>query len=477
MKLLATNRAALKAKYESLDAIDAALKAIVDADKARGIDTTIENVDAKKPADAKKAIDALNAQYKSPDYIALVGGPDVIPYQDLQNPLFSPGGDKDEIVWSDLPYACEAPYSTNIHDFTAPSRVVGRIPDLPGAKEPSFLLALLEVAAKWTLHPPSDYAACFGLSTADWQESTKLSLKSLFGDKASLNLSPDAGPAFDEQLLAARTHFINCHGALNDEQFYGQKGGAFPISHRASLLESRRFDATVVAAECCYGGQLFDWSIAARYLAGGAYAYFGSTTIAYGPATSNGLSDNLCQNFLRKAIGGSSTGRAVLEARQEYVKAASFLGPQDLKTIAQFNLLGDPSVHPVKQPKPRVLGMAAVPDRAARRTALREVGAALTTRRAVMQKVDTADAVRDQLLALTEQLGLESRETMSFVAQRPAPRTLGLAAAAAAPPAPARFHVVSGRRRVAGATQLPHVVAVVATETAGKLEYLELHSK
>lgn len=481
MKLLVTNRAALQAKYKDLTAIDAALNAIVTADKARGIDTTIADIDAKKPADAKKAIDALSKQL--PDYIALVGGPDVIPYQDLQNPLHSPSGDPDEIVWSDLPYACEAPYSTNIHDFTGPSRVVGRIPDLPGVTEPSFLLALLDVAAKWTTHPPADYASCFGLSTADWQESTKLSLKTLFGETASLNLSPDAGPDFDEKMLAARTHFINCHGALNDAQFYGQKGATFPISHRSSVLKSRRFDATVVAAECCYGGQLFKptnddgWAIAARYLAGGAYAYFGSTTIAYGPATSNGLSDNLCQNFLRKAIGGASTGRAVLEARQEYIKGTSFLAPQDLKTIAQFNLLGDPSVQPVTLPKRRALGMAAVPDLAARRTALRAAGEALTARRAVMEKVDTADAVRDQLLAMTEQLGLESRETMSFVSQRPggAPARMGFAAAAA--PAAARFHVVSGRRRVDGAAQLPHVVAVVATEVAGKLEYLQILSK
>lgn len=494
MKLLVIDRAALKRKYRDLKAIDGALAAIVAADKQRGTETTIAEINAKTPAAAKKAIDELDKQ--SPDYIVLVGGPDVIPYQDLKNPLHSAGGDADEIVWSDLPYACDAPYSTNIHDFTGPSRVVGRIPDLPGVKEPSFLLGLLDVAAKWTSHPPSDYASCFGLSTADWSQSTTLSLKALFGDKASLTLSPDAGPDFDEKLLAARTHFINCHGALNDAQFYGQKGATFPISHRSALLKSRRFDATVVAAECCYGSQLFKpknddaWAICARYLAGGAYAYFGSSTIAYGPATSNGLSDSICQNFLRKAISGSSTGRAVLEARQEYIKGTSFLGPQDLKTIAQFNLLGDPSIHPVKLPvKPAMRGMgiagaaAAGPDLAARRARLRETGAALTAQRAVMQETDTTDAIRDQMQAITDRLGLDlaSTDTMSFVSQRPQAQPtrggFGIAAAAGGAGASARFHVVSGRRRVAGATQLPHVVAVVAREVAGKLDYVELQSK
>lgn len=477
MKVLAVDRAALKTKYRDLAPIDRALEALIAADKTRGIETTLVDIKAKKkPVDAKKAIDEIDKG--SPDYIALVGGPDVIPYQDLKNPLHSPGGDRDEIVWSDLPYACDVPYSTNIHDFTAPSRVVGRIPDLPGVKEPSFLLALLDVAAKWTSRAPSDYASCFGLSTADWQQSTKLSLQALFGDKASLNLSPDSGPDFDEKLLAARAHFINCHGAPDDAQFYGQKGGTFPISHRSALMKSRRFDATVVAAECCYGSQLFkpknddSWSIAARYLGGGAYAYFGSTTIAYGPATSNGLSDSLCQNFLKKAISGSSTGRAVLEARQEYIRATSFLGPQDLKTIAQFNLLGDPSVHPVKAPAARGFAMTAQ-----HRVDLRAVGAQMRTRRAVMTQVDTTDAVRAQLQAMSARLGLTSSDVMSFEAQRPGVVRMGIAGAAAAAPERARFHVVSGRRQVAGATQLPHVVTVVAREVAGQLEYVELQSK
>lgn len=475
MKVIAIDRAALKKKYRVLTAIDAALAAIVAADKKRGVDTTIADIKTKTPAEAKKAIDEIDRS--APDYIALIGGPDVIPYQDLRNPLHSAGGDRDEIVWSDLPYACDAPYSTSVSDFTAPSRVVGRIPDLPGVKEPSFLLAALDTAAKWTSRAAQDYSACFGLSTADWAESTKLSLKALFGDKASLNLSPDAGPDFDEKMLAARTHFINCHGAPDDGQFYGQKGAAFPISHRASSLASRRFDGTVVAAECCYGGQLFKpkkdaWPISARYLGGGAYAYLGSTTIAYGPATSNGLSDVLCQSFLRRAISGSSTGRALLEARQEYIKSAIFLAPQDLKTLAQFTLLGDPSIHPVVVKK-RAMGMAASPTVADRRAALRADGLALAARRAVMQTIATADAVRDQLQAITARLGLDAPDVLSFESQRPSTR-MGMAGGGTER---ARFHVVSGRRRVAGATQLPHVVAVVAREVAGKLEYVEIQSK
>ena len=47
-------------------------------------------------------------------------------------------------------------------------------------------------------------------------------------------------------------------------------------------------------------------------------------------------------------LEGSSLGRALLEARQKYVQnAPTPLGPIVLKTLAQFVLLGDPSVQPV----------------------------------------------------------------------------------------------------------------------------------
>src|SRR4051812_11765055 len=77
MKVIAVDRAALKKKYRALTTIDAALAAIVAADKKRGVDTTIVDIRTKTAAEAKKAIDEIDKS--SPDYIALIGGPDVIP--------------------------------------------------------------------------------------------------------------------------------------------------------------------------------------------------------------------------------------------------------------------------------------------------------------------------------------------------------------------------------------------------------------
>jgi hypothetical protein len=51
-------------------------------------------------------------------------------------------------------------------------------------------------------------------------------------------------------------------------------------------------------------------------------------------------------------LEGASLGRAALMARQRFIQETSELDPVDLKTLAQFNLLGDPSVHPVKTENP-----------------------------------------------------------------------------------------------------------------------------
>jgi len=46
-------------------------------------------------------------------------------------------------------------------------------------------------------------------------------------------------------------------------------------------------------------------------------------------------------------LAGASLGRAALEARQRFAALYTHLDPTDLKTLAQFYLLGDPSIHPV----------------------------------------------------------------------------------------------------------------------------------
>lgn len=202
-------------------------------------------------------------------------------------------------------------------------------------------------------------------------------------------------------------HFINCHGAPADPQFYGEKKGSFPVAHHSPVLATKISQGTVVTAECCYGAELYDSTLAfdpgicISYLDAGAIGFMGSTTIAYGPADSNGSADLICRFFLDRVRKGASLGRALLEARLQFVKTGTPLSPVDLKTLGQFLLLGDPSLRAVSAAgmKP---GAKALEAHALRRRAL-EADATMLTRGADTSESQSStvagDGVRDVLQA------------------------------------------------------------------------------
>lgn len=372
-KLLLSHRGALQAKYQAagFKKVEAALKALVKADAKRGLTSQVIYLDdalALKPlgakamtkaGDARQAKAAIDALYAAlaPHYLVLIGAPDVLPMVPLTNPAYSADGDADRTVPSDLPYACAAKYSVRASQFLGPTRVVGRIPDLPGATVPALLLKLLKGAATAKPLPQAEYQGYFGLSAEVWDKSTALSLRNTFGSEAAMHSSPPSGPTWSGDELAPRLHFINCHGADRDDGYYGQSvqdPSQYPRAHHAPLLVGQVRPGTVVAAECCYGAQLYDpklgnntQGIALTYLEQGAAAVFGSTTIAYGPSEGNGAADLITQYFLQKVLAGASLGRAVLEARLQFAGQRTHLDPYDLKTLVQFYLLGDPSLQPV----------------------------------------------------------------------------------------------------------------------------------
>ncbi len=521
-KVIATNITALKAKYGAagVKKINTALKALIAADKARGLQTRVIAIDSATamksvkgakvtdPADPKqnkKAIDAIYAALV-PEYLVLLGAIDVIPHQDLRNPVFSTH-DPDEFAYGDVPYACDAPYSQEAKDFIGPTRVVGRLPDLTGGSDPAYLIALLATAAGWTSRPPADYASGFAVSAEVWKGSTALSLQKLFGSSTGMQLSPTKGPKWTAAQLGRRAHFINCHGAQSDPTFYGQRKTNYPIAHLAAHVSGKIAEGTVAAVECCYGAELYDAGggqagICSTYLASKAYGYFGSSTIAYGPADSNGSADLICQYFLRRIKAGASLGRAALEARLEFSGGAAELDPVDLKTLAQFNLLGDPSIHPVATAAPHTATatmkglagafrskLAGVADaalaRSDRRRQLLSRGLRIGATQSVAARIAQPKLAGSLLAALKKmasQMDIGAPTILSFNVEVPVPAAGPMAMAMKAGPmakmaAPSAFHVVTGTQSApnAPATQ---VVALVAKEVGGKIvSYREMHSR
>ena len=508
-KVVLAMQAALRSKYgdAGMALIGKALRGLVAADKRRGMATEVILLDdgaamapygGPAPAvpdarAAKEAVDRIAAAIQ-PHYILLVGGPDVMPMVPIINPAYSGAdGDSDRHVPSDLPYACDAPYSTNANRFLGPTRVVGRIPDLIGARRPALLTRLINAAARSRPRPRADYQSSFGLSAQAWEKSTALSLTNTFGHADDLLTSPPRGPRWSANQLASRIHFINCHGGDSAPEYYGQPPDVeeFPVAHRAPLLKGKVSAGTVVAAECCYGAQLYDPAdaggekgIALAYLEDGAAGFFGSTTIAYGPCEGNGAADLICQYFIQQTLAGSSLGRAALEARQKFAGARTHLDPYDLKTLMQFYLLGDPSAQPVSvtahsltRTKAFRKAFSGGQDRTVRnlrRERLEREGHNLGKSLPSLRPSDVgpAEPVAAVLDALRRESGLRDDLVQLNFEIRPPGRSNAKAPAR-------RVHVIKGRRAVLEAEQrVVRVVAVVATEEDGRLLHVRrLHSR
>ncbi len=500
-KVIVTNRSALMKKYgrPGVTKIRQALRVLSTADKKRGMKNRVVYLDdaktmkkfggepvlnAANPRENKQAIDAIFTALQ-PDYLMILGAPDMVPHQDLDNPVYDPAdGDDDARAWGDVPYACEAPYSRDPARFVGPTRVVGRVPDLVSAAEPSYLVALLKTAAGAQRRDPDAYAGYFGLSAEVWRGSTRLSLNNIFGQAGNLLLSPSAGPQYQAGELKKRMHFINCHGGLASPEFTGQRGQSYPISLTTKTTEGQIVDGTVAAVECCYGAELYDATtlgidlpICQSYLRQGAYGYFGSTTIAYGPADANGAADLICQYFLLQVLEGASLGRAALAARQQFVENVAQMDPIDLKTLAQFYLLGDPSLHPVLRTTPTTVPKGMVRDqaerffRAERRAKLEQVGAFLSkTKPTASQQVPVrklASTTTQALANIAKLAGLKPTQSFSAFAVKGAP-TLSRRTAKAVG-APSRYFVTVGAPRNGQADKVKRGVAVVAKEMNGRI--------
>ena len=507
-KIILSSNAALAGKYRAagLSSIRTAIDSLIAADAARGIVTqylalddaaamTAIEVNAVAPGSPeeafKSAVDGVFNAF-SPDYLVLLGANDVIPHQSLTNPLFHPAdplGDPDGKIPSDLPYACDAAYSTDPGKFIGPTRVVGRLPDLEGARDPTYLIDLIDGAAGARPSPATVYRNVFGISAETWNVSTQASIAAAFGSVNGLQSSPLAGPHWTNAELGNLAHFINCHGVPVSAQFYGEgNDGTQPIAHDAGHLAANAHPGTVVAAECCYGAELFDptrnagqMGIANTYLGRGGYGFFGSTNISYGDRSGNAHADLICRYFFQHVLAGSSIGLATLQARQDYVANNSPLDTCSLKTLAQFLLLGDPSIHPVEGtdadlPMPHsVIGAEAalVPDRAKRRRRAMTRGLELARTTAVSASESEGTATPEIQAALdriAKSEGISLEFARRFSVRPPVDPQLETALPVSMKrrvPEPTAFHVVINRLPDPG----PAVrsIALIAQEVDGRI--------
>lgn len=395
IKLVVTHHGQLSKKYDAkgLKAISKAISSLIAKDLARGITTQLVHLDKKAemkkykaapvtgkvtPQKCKKAIDAL-FKALSPDYLVLLGSDDVIPYFNVTNPSYDPTGegDDDAKVPTDNPYANSQRFvAANRKSYLVPDRVVGRIPDLPGSNDPAWLLDYLKVAESWKLGVSNDFKDDFFVCCDAWKNSGQSCMTYLSRKAGRLLISPPTSPTIPRTILkryGTRLHMIKCHGAPLDPSFYGQKGQEFPEVLFSKALEKNTVQGTVVGAMCCYGASVFDPQdprarlkgappIPSVYLRQGAYGFFGSTTIAWVGFDDMQCADWIVAAALKNVLQGASLGRAMLEAKQNLVNWINQQGRNpdimEEKTLLQFHLLGDPSIHIVPSAQPSAVPAA-----------------------------------------------------------------------------------------------------------------------
>jgi hypothetical protein len=393
-KVIVTNQSALQAKYPTgMAAILAAVNNLIAADAGRCLTTQLVFLDdptgmaalgappvtlATSAAQNKAAVDGVWAALR-PSYLLLLGSTDIIPHQTLDQPTGGIAGvnDPDTTFDSDLPYACAAPYSTSAQDFTAPVRSVGRLPDVTGGTDPQDLIGPLTTAATYHSRPAGDYATYLGVTGDSWLESTDLTVESIFPGPDTLQQVPPRAAPWTDALMGLRAQFVNGEGLQGWPVFYGLAARARAVPQEGIALEAAQVagklsEGTVIAAECCYGAELYSPAAALStvglcntYLANQAYGYFGSSSTAFGKSDANDWADLICRYFWKRLLAGVPLGQAVLQARQDYLASPGVRDGRDLKTLAQFNLMGDPSLQPVQ-----AAGTAAAPPASTVRRAL-----------------------------------------------------------------------------------------------------------
>jgi hypothetical protein len=197
---------------------------------------------------------------------------------------------------------------------------------------------------------------------------------------------------------------------------------------------------------------------------------------------------------LRNVLSGASIGRAALEARQKFARSTSMGNPMNIKTLAQFNLYGDPSCSPVKMvdpntplPKTPAKGMSYAMvdriDRASRRRALFIEGTTISATRSVAHesKKPPSKSIQKALASKAKELGVSGGPTKSFVVEGPK-KIKGMPRLMAGDELiPSGYHVLLGRERINGKmsksrrkkvsppSPIMQIVALVAKEVDGKV--------
>jgi hypothetical protein len=337
--------------------------------------------------------------------ILIVGGPAVVPFHHLPNPV----DDADVDVPSDNPYACRD------ENYFIPEWPLGRLPDgAPrGVSDPEPLVKALEALAQaqqssarhsqarrknallsqsllqWlerltqlinlfrrdrtTIAAPA--RSSLGYTAAIWQQAS-ISVFEPIGEARGMQISPPIGlpqpgsaARQGSPLPPARLAYFNLHGLAETAEWYGQRdpGGPpsngqdpsdeYPVAVTPQDVRNSGHAPHMVFSEACYGANIInkalEEALAFKFLQSGTQAVVGSTCTAYGsiaePLIAADFLGHAFWNFVRQGLpAGEALRRAKIGLAQEMHTRQGYLDGEDQKTLISFVLYGDPLAQPVK---------------------------------------------------------------------------------------------------------------------------------
>ena len=290
--------------------------------------------------------DALLASGQALDSVLILGGHQIVPFHQLDNPSFSPGGDTDTEVLSDNPYA-----STD-DEYLIPERAVGRLPD-GKSDDVGLLLAQLDAAMAHHRRRRRLYFN-FGYSAAAWERASQ-AVYDTVGKLLYLRLSPPKTvDTFRGRWLRKRKFlYFNLHGSKTTPVWYGDGGGSYPVAFSPQMIDEQEADVwgTIAFSEACYGANIIDKdpddAISLKFMQKGAACFVGATKISWGPAVPpSSEADLIGVYFMGNVKEGMPFGQALMEAKvslaQEMIRRYGGLDGDDEKTLLEFVLYGDP---------------------------------------------------------------------------------------------------------------------------------------
>ncbi len=353
---------------------------------------------------------ALNKRGERIGALLIVGGPEVVPFHNLPNPV----EDADNEVPSDNPYAArDSNYFISDWPLGRVSGGVGRDPSnlLKMLKEieshygqnsdqPAWYRRLLLRLRELFKAGISKKLSSFGYTAAVWKRASQAVFRPIGtpddmlisppvhacgGDTPQPVPVPQPSPATKSSaclvLPDTQLAYFNLHGVPDSSEWYGQcdptiptAGPEFPVAIRPEDIRNGGSAPRMVFTEACYGanitGKGVEEAISLKFLSSGTQAVVGSTCISYGslstPLSSADLLGRVFWDLLQEGFtAGESLRRAKIHLTREMNQRQGFLDAEDQKTLISFVLFGDPLSQPFRtKVTPKVtphLSDAAVP--------------------------------------------------------------------------------------------------------------------